>query len=51
MMQYTLVQKGLNYAVTPHITLTEDILARVEKAIQFLPEEKAKEARQENMES
>ena len=46
---YSLLQKGLNFAVTPCSTPIEDILAGVEKAIQFLPEEKAEEARQETM--
>ena len=46
---YSLLQKGLNYAVTPCITPIEGVLAGVEKTIQFLPEEKAEEARQETV--
>jgi hypothetical protein len=45
----SLLQKGLNYAVTPKATPIEDILTGVEKAIQSLPAEKAEEARQETV--
>jgi len=41
-----LLQKGLNYAVTPCTITTEDILAGVEGAMQSLPVEMAEEARQ-----
>ena len=43
---YSLLQKGINCAVTPRLTPIEDILAGVEKAVPFLPEERAEEARQ-----
>ena len=43
----SLLQKGLNYAVTPRATPVEDILVGIEKAIQSLPVDKAEEARQE----
>ena len=46
---YWLLQKGLNFTVTPRNTPIEDILAGVEKAIQFLPEEKVEEPRQETV--
>jgi hypothetical protein len=42
----SLLQKGLNYAVTPRATPIEDILVGIETAIRSLPMEKA-EARQE----
>ena len=45
----SLLQKGLNYAVTPQYTPIEDILASVEKAVQSLPVETAEEARQETV--
>jgi hypothetical protein len=45
----SLVQKGLNYAVTPRTIPTEDILAGVEKAVQLLPVEMAEEASQETV--
>ena len=46
---YSLLQKGLNLAVTPRSTPNEDILAGVEKAALSLPVEKAEEARQETV--
>jgi hypothetical protein len=45
----SLLQKGVNYAVTPRTIPTEDILAGVEKAAQSLPVEMAVEARQETV--
>jgi hypothetical protein len=45
----SLLQKGLNYAVTPRSIPMEDILTGVEKAIKSLPVEKAEEARQETV--
>jgi hypothetical protein len=44
---YSLIQKGLNCAVTARTTPIEDILAGVEKAVHSLPVEMAEEARQE----
>jgi len=44
-----LLQKGLNYAVTPHTIPIEDILAGVENAVQSLPVEMEEEARQETV--
>jgi len=46
---YSLLQKGLNFAVTPRSTPIEDILAGVEKAVLSLPVEMAEEARQETV--
>ena len=46
---YSLLQKGLNFAVTPRSTPIEDILAGVEKAVISLPVEMAEEARQETV--
>ena len=46
---HSLLQKGLNYAVTPKATPIEDILTGVEKANQSLPAEEAEEARQETV--
>ena len=40
---------GLNFAVTPCTIPIEDILARVERAVQSLPVEMAEEARQETV--
>jgi anionic cell wall polymer biosynthesis LytR-Cps2A-Psr (LCP) family protein len=45
----SLLQKGLNYAVTSRNVPTEDILAGVEEAVQFLPVESAEAARQETV--
>jgi hypothetical protein len=45
----SLLQKGLNYAVTPRNVPIEDILAGVEKAVQSLQVESAEEARQETV--
>ena len=45
----SLLQKGLNFAVTPRHTPIEDILTGVEKAVRSLPVEKAEEARQETV--
>jgi len=45
----SLLQIGLNYAVTPCTITIEDILAGVEKAVQSLPVEMAEEARQETV--
>jgi hypothetical protein len=45
----SLLQKGVNYAVTPCTTPTEDILAGVEKAVQSLLVEMAEETRQETV--
>jgi hypothetical protein len=45
----SILQKGLNYAVTPHTIPIEDILAGVEKAVQSLPVEMAEEASQETV--
>ena len=38
---YSLLQKGLNFAVTPHSTPIEDILTGVEEAVLPLPMEMA----------
>jgi len=46
---YSLLQKGLNYAVAPCSTPIEDILAGVEKAVLSLSVEMAEEARQETV--
>jgi len=46
---YSLLQKGLNFVVTPHSTSIEDILAGMEKAALSLPVEMAEEARQETV--
>jgi hypothetical protein len=46
---YSLLQKGLNFAVMPCATPIEDILTSVEKAILSLPVELAEEARQETV--
>ena len=46
---YSLLQKDLNFVVTPRSTTIEDILAGVEKAALSLPVEKAEEARQETV--
>jgi hypothetical protein len=45
----SLLQKSLNYDVTPCTITTEDILAGVEEAVQSLPVEMAEEARQETV--
>jgi hypothetical protein len=45
----SLLQKGLNFAVTPCSSPIEDILAGVEKAVLSLPAEMAEEARQETV--
>jgi len=45
----SLLQKCLNFAMTPRPTPIEDILTGVEKAILSLPAEKAEEARQETV--
>jgi hypothetical protein len=45
----SLLQKGLNFTVTPRSTPIEDILAGVEKAVLFLLAEMAEEARQETV--
>jgi len=45
----SVLQKGLNYAVTPCTVPIEDILAGVEKVVQSLPVEMAEEARQETV--
>jgi hypothetical protein len=45
---HSVLQKRLNYAVTPRITPVEDILASVKKAVHSLPFE-IKEARQETV--
>jgi hypothetical protein len=45
----SLLQKGLNYAVTPRTIPIEDILAGIEKTVQSLPVEMAEEARQETV--
>jgi hypothetical protein len=47
--EFSLLQKSLNYAVTPRAILIEDILTGVETAVQSLPVEMAEEARQENV--
>ena len=44
---FSLLQKGLNYAVAPRVTPIEEILAGVEKAVLSLPVEKAGESRHE----
>jgi hypothetical protein len=46
---YSLLQKGLIYAVIPRTIPIEDILAGIEKAVQSLPFEMAEEARQETV--
>src|SRR5215469_1292483 len=46
---HSLLQKGLNYAVTPRNLPIEDLLTGVEKAVQSLPVESAEEARQETV--
>ena len=45
----SLLQKGLNYAVTPRATPIEEILVGIEKAVRSLPVEKAEEARHESV--
>jgi len=45
----SLLQKGLNFAVTPRYTPIEDILTGVEKAVRSLPVETAEEATQETV--
>jgi hypothetical protein len=45
----SLLQKGLNYAMTPCTIPIEDILAGDKKAVQSLPVEMAEEARQETV--
>jgi hypothetical protein len=45
----SLLQKGLNYAVTPCTVPIEDILAGDKKAVQSLPVEMAEKARQETV--
>jgi hypothetical protein len=45
----SLLQKCLNYAVTPRTIPIEDILAGFEKAVQSLPVEMAEEDRQETV--
>jgi hypothetical protein len=45
----SLVQKVLNYAVTPRTITTEKIFVGVEKAVQSLPVEMAEEARQDTV--
>jgi hypothetical protein len=44
----SLLQKGLNYAVTPRAISMEDSLTGVEKAIKLLPVEKQKERNSKN---
>jgi hypothetical protein len=46
---FSLLQKGLNYAVAPRAVPIEEILASVEKALLTLPVENAEEARQETV--
>jgi hypothetical protein len=46
---HSVLQKRLYCAVTPRVTLVEDILASMEKAVHILPVEKAEEARQETL--
>ena len=46
---YSLLQKGLNFVVTPRSTPIEDNLAVVGKAVLSLPVEMAEEARQETV--
>ena len=46
---FSLLQKGLNYAVAARAVPIEEILASVEKAVLTLPVEKAEEARQETV--
>ena len=46
---YSLLQKGLNYAITPRSPPIEDLLTGVEKAVRILPSEMAGEARQETV--
>ena len=46
---YSLLQKGLNFVVTPRSTPIEDILASVEKTALSMPVEKAEEARQKTV--
>jgi hypothetical protein len=45
----SLLQKGLNYAITPCNVPIEELLTGVEKAVQALPVESAEEARQETI--
>jgi hypothetical protein len=45
----SLLEKGLNYAITPSTNPIEDTLAGIEKAIRDLPVEQAEEARQETV--
>jgi hypothetical protein len=45
----SLLQKGLNYAVTPQNVPIEDLLTGVEKAVRSLPIESAEEVRQETV--
>jgi hypothetical protein len=46
---YSVLGKGLNYAVSPTVLSKEDILTGVEKAIVPLPVEAAEEVRQETV--
>jgi hypothetical protein len=46
---HSVLQKGLNYAVTPQVTPVKDILASVENAVHSPPVEIAEEARQETV--
>jgi hypothetical protein len=45
----SLLQKGLNYAITPCNVPIEELLTGVEKAVQALTVESAEEARQETI--
>jgi len=45
----SLLQKGLNYAVTPSNIRIEDLLTGVEKAVQSLPVECAEDVREETI--
>jgi hypothetical protein len=44
---FSLLQKGLNYAVAPRAPSIEEMLASIEKAVRALPVEQAEEARHE----
>jgi hypothetical protein len=46
---FSLLQKGLNYAVAPQAPPIEEILVGIEKAVRSLPVEQAEEARQETV--
>jgi hypothetical protein len=46
---YSILSKGLNYAVVPRFITVKDIFCGVENAIRILPEDNAEEIRQETI--